>query len=109
MRSPHFFELARPRPLRKRHGIVSKKWPSSIWRYAKRWSQRFSAGAQRDRRARIAKPATGSDLVTVLARFAKCVGMTNEAWQRHANPWSVYTRFAAIPAGLLAIWSRTLT
>jgi hypothetical protein len=45
--------------------------------------------------------------VTALARFAKSVGMTDEAWQRHANPWSVYTRFVAIPAGLLAIWSRT--
>lgn len=29
-----------------------------------------------------------------------------EMWQRHANPWSVYTRFAAIPAMILAIWSR---
>jgi len=32
--------------------------------------------------------------------------MTEEAWRRHANPWSVYTRFAAIPAMILAIWSR---
>jgi len=29
-----------------------------------------------------------------------------EGWKRHANPWSVYTRFAAIPAGVLAGWSR---
>jgi hypothetical protein len=41
-----------------------------------------------------------------LARFAKAFGMTDEAWRRHANPWSVYTRFAAIPAMILAIWSR---
>jgi len=27
-------------------------------------------------------------------------------WHRHANPWSVWTRFAAIPAMLLAVWSR---
>ena len=33
--------------------------------------------------------------------------MTDEAWQRYANPGSVYTRFAAIPAGILAIWRRT--
>ena len=32
--------------------------------------------------------------------------MTDEAWQRHANPWSVWTRFAAIPLMILAIWSR---
>ncbi|MCP3803120.1 hypothetical protein NLX83_27970 [Allokutzneria sp. A3M-2-11 16] len=33
--------------------------------------------------------------------------MSEETWRRHANPWSVWTRFAAIPAMLLAIWSRT--
>lgn len=41
-----------------------------------------------------------------LARIVKIFGMTDEAWRRHANPWSVYTRFAAIPAMILAIWSR---
>ena len=44
--------------------------------------------------------------MTALARMAKAFGMTDEAWQRHANPWSVYTRFAAIPAMIVAIWSR---
>lgn len=42
----------------------------------------------------------------VADRVAKTFGMTDEAWQRHANPWSVWTRFAAIPLILLAIWSR---
>ncbi|MFE1937612.1 DUF6653 family protein [Streptomyces sp. NPDC059474] len=32
--------------------------------------------------------------------------MSDETWQRHANPWSVWTRFAAIPAFELAVWSR---
>jgi hypothetical protein len=27
-------------------------------------------------------------------------------WQRHANPWSVWTRFAAIPLLIAAVWSR---
>jgi hypothetical protein len=40
-------------------------------------------------------------------RIAKTFGMNDEAWRRHANPWSVWTRFAAIPLMLLAIWSRT--
>ncbi|MCG8922841.1 DUF6653 family protein [Lentzea sp. CC55] len=40
-------------------------------------------------------------------RVSKAFGMTDEVWQRHANPWSVWTRFAAIPLLLLAIWSRT--
>ncbi|WP_199335003.1 DUF6653 family protein [Streptomyces sp. GMR22] len=33
-------------------------------------------------------------------------GMSGETWKRHANPWSVWTRFAAIPAFELAVWSR---
>jgi hypothetical protein len=32
--------------------------------------------------------------------------MKDETWRRHANPCSVWTRFAAIPLLLLAIWSR---
>lgn len=38
---------------------------------------------------------------------AELFRMDDDAWRRHANPWSVWTRFAAIPAMLLAIWSRT--
>lgn len=32
--------------------------------------------------------------------------MNDYFWRRHANPWSVWTRFAAIPAMILAVWSR---
>ncbi|MET9565857.1 DUF6653 family protein [Streptomyces tauricus] len=39
-------------------------------------------------------------------RFAATFRMTDEAWRRHANPWSVWTRFAALPALALAVWSR---
>jgi hypothetical protein len=45
-------------------------------------------------------------LIKALAWIARACGMTDEAWRRHANPWSVYTRFVAIPAMILAIWSR---
>ncbi|WP_214410049.1 DUF6653 family protein [Sphaerisporangium fuscum] len=41
------------------------------------------------------------------AAVAQAFRMTDEAWKRHANPWSVYTRFAAIPGMIVAIWSRT--
>jgi hypothetical protein len=41
-----------------------------------------------------------------LASIARAFGMNADTWRRHANPWSVYTRFAAIPAMILAIWSR---
>lgn len=32
--------------------------------------------------------------------------LSDEAWLRHANPWSVWTRFAAVPAIVAAVWSR---
>lgn len=32
--------------------------------------------------------------------------MEEETWQRHANPWSVYTRYASFPLLALSIWSR---
>lgn len=30
----------------------------------------------------------------------------DESWLRHANPWSIWTRFATLPFIILAIWSR---
>ncbi|MFV8164332.1 DUF6653 family protein [Mycobacterium sp. 134] len=45
--------------------------------------------------------------MSLLDRYARMAGMSDEAWRRHANPWSVWTRFAAIPPAILAIWSRT--
>ena len=32
--------------------------------------------------------------------------MSDRVWKRHANPWSVWTRFATLPFLALAIWSR---
>ncbi|HKP28015.1 MAG TPA: DUF6653 family protein [Gemmatimonadales bacterium] len=43
-----------------------------------------------------------------LAEITRRFGMSDEVWRRHANPWSVWTRFAAIPAMILAIWSRVV-
>ncbi len=35
------------------------------------------------------------------------MGMSDEVWRRHANPWSGYTRmFTALPLLVLAVWSR---
>jgi hypothetical protein len=36
---------------------------------------------------------------------AKAFGLHGDAWQRHANPWSVYTRIPAPVALVAAIWS----
>ena len=39
-------------------------------------------------------------------KISKFFGLDDKNWLRHANPWSVYTRFTAAPFILLAIWSR---
>lgn len=39
-------------------------------------------------------------------RIASLFRMTDEVWMRHANPWSVWTRFAVLPLLVLAVWSR---
>ncbi len=41
-----------------------------------------------------------------MSQVAGLFRMTDDTWRRHANPWSVWTRFAAIPLMILAIWSR---
>jgi hypothetical protein len=39
--------------------------------------------------------------------IARLFRMDDEGRRRHANLWSVYTRFAAVPALILAVWSCT--
>lgn len=40
-------------------------------------------------------------------RFSeKLMSMDDDAWLRHANPVSVYSRFSCLPLIVLAIWSR---
>jgi hypothetical protein len=36
----------------------------------------------------------------------KLFGPEGERWMRHANPVSVWTRFAVLPLLALAVWSR---
>ena len=38
--------------------------------------------------------------------IADAFRMSDDVWRRHAHPWSVYTRFAAIPPLIVAVWSR---
>jgi hypothetical protein len=44
-----------------------------------------------------------SQLLTGLARMQ---GMYDAVWERHASPWSVWTRVPVLPLMALAIWSR---
>ncbi len=32
--------------------------------------------------------------------------MSDSVWERHANPWSVWTRYPCLPMLALAVWSR---
>ncbi|MEM9755589.1 MAG: DUF6653 family protein [Pseudomonadota bacterium] len=36
----------------------------------------------------------------------KLMTMDDDAWDRHANPWSVYSRMSILPLLTIAIWSR---
>lgn len=36
----------------------------------------------------------------------RMMGMTDEVWERHANPWSVWSRVIILPLITLSIWSR---
>lgn len=43
------------------------------------------------------------DLFTLAERS---MSMDDDAWMRHANPWSVWTRFTCLPLIVLSVWSR---
>src|SRR5690606_18259311 len=45
--------------------------------------------------------------MTIEKRIANAFGMDERTWSRHANPWSVWTRFTVLPALIIAVWSRT--
>lgn len=42
----------------------------------------------------------------IFAFAERLMTMDDDAWARHANPWSVYSRFSSLPLIALAIWSR---
>lgn len=41
-----------------------------------------------------------------LNKIADIFQMSDEVWERHANPWSGWTRYLTFPLLLLAFWSR---
>jgi hypothetical protein len=56
----------------------------------------------------MSMPAASSEKskVTTERRVAKLFGLEGESWIRHANPLSVWTRFAVLPLIAVSIWSR---
>jgi Family of unknown function (DUF6653) len=51
-------------------------------------------------------PVSSRSRATFQGRVAKLFGLEGDKWMRHANPWSVGTRFAVLPLLALSIWSR---
>ena len=43
---------------------------------------------------------------TMEKRVADLFGLRGDAWMRHANPWSVWSRFSCVSLLALAVWSR---
>jgi hypothetical protein len=39
-------------------------------------------------------------------KLAKLFGLHGDSWMRHANPTSVWTRFAVLPLLIVSVWSR---
>jgi hypothetical protein len=62
----------------------------------------------RPEEAPMSTPAASSPAgkVTGETRMAKLFGLSGENWMRHANPLSVWTRFAVLPLLVVSIWSR---
>ena len=50
--------------------------------------------------------ASSTGKVTTDTKIARLFGLQGENWLRHANPVSVWTRFAVLPLLALSIWSR---
>ncbi len=44
--------------------------------------------------------------MTLGDRIASIFRMDDDTWERHANPWSVWSRTTVLPALILAAWSR---
>lgn len=44
--------------------------------------------------------------MTLERKIGAAFKMNEETWMRHANPWSGWTRFTALPILVIAFWSR---
>jgi hypothetical protein len=44
--------------------------------------------------------------MTFERKIASLFNLTDENWMKHANPWSVWTRYSVLPIIVLAFWCR---
>lgn len=47
--------------------------------------------------------------MTVETKLSRAFRLTDDNWMKHANPWSVWTRYSVLPFIVLAFWSRVWT
>jgi len=45
--------------------------------------------------------------MTLERKIANIFNLSDKNWLKHANPWSVWTRYSVLPLIILAFWSRT--
>jgi len=44
--------------------------------------------------------------MTLERQISKIFNLTDDNWMKHANPWSVWTRYSVLPVIVMAFWSR---
>lgn len=44
--------------------------------------------------------------MTMERKIARIFNLTQDNWMKHANPWSVWTRYSVLPIIIFAFWSR---
>lgn len=44
--------------------------------------------------------------MTFETKLSRAFRLTDDNWMKHANPWSVWTRYSVLPVIVLAFWSR---
>lgn len=44
--------------------------------------------------------------MTIEKQIASVFNLKGDNWMRHANPWSIWTRFITLPFIIIAVWSR---
>ena len=44
--------------------------------------------------------------MTLERKLSGLFRLTDENWMKHANPWSVWTRYSVLPIIIVAFWSR---
>lgn len=52
------------------------------------------------------KHMMGGLSMTLERKISKLFNLSDENWMKHANPWSVWTRYSVLPLIVLAFWSR---